>query len=627
MVKSDRNLTFESLGKAYTEGSARPEEVVREVHARIEDGRSKSQNAWLWVREVDALVDDARALMARRASGEHLPLFGLPFAVKDNIDVAGLPTTVACPALEHVPSESNPVVERLVQAGAIVIGKSNMDQLAMGLVGVRSPYGIPVNPFDPTMIPGGSSSGSAVAVATGQVSFALATDTAGSGRVPAGFNNVVGLKPTRGALSTRGVAPACRSIDCVTVLAMTVSDACAVAEIGKGWDVEDPYSRPDAGDLLFAPAPGPWPRRLAVPRALEFFGDAQTEAIFRAALDRLRGMGCSIVEIDFTPFLRAGELLYGGPWVAERLVAGGALLAERPHELLPVVRAILAEAGTYDAVATFAGMYRLAALRQAVREVWSTADALVVPTAPTIYRIDQVLADPRLLNGNLGIYTTFANLLDLAGVAVPAGFRPDGLPAGITFLGPAGSDARLAALGAEHHRRLGGRLGATAYVVPAGHAEGYESPPDPEPPTPLRAERLKVAVVGAHLSGQPLNPQLTDAGGTLVRAAKTATHYRLFALPGTTPPKPGLLRAAHHGHAIDLEVWELDPAEFGRFVARVQAPLCIGSIELEDGSWVHGFLCEAHAVVGAEDISEWGGWRAYCLDRADRDAREGRHAR
>jgi allophanate hydrolase len=619
MVKSDRNLTFESLGKAYADGSVRPEDVVREVHERIEEDRARSQNAWLWVREVEALADDARALMARRAAGEVLPLFGLPFAVKDNIDVAGLPTTLACPALEHVPSESNPVVERLIRAGAIVIGKSNMDQLAMGLVGVRSPYGIPVNPFDARMIPGGSSSGSAVSVATGQVSFALATDTAGSGRVPAGFNNVVGLKPTRGALSTRGVAPACRSLDCVTVLALTVADACAVVEVGKGWDERDPFSRPDAGDMVFAPTPGARPRRLAIPRALEFFGDAQAEATFRAALDRLVGMGCTIAEIDFSPFLEAGELLYGGPWVAERLVAGGQPLARRPDELLPVIRAILAEAGAYDAVATFAGMYKLAALRQVVHRVWSDVDALVVPTAPTVYRIDQVAADPRALNANLGIYTTFGNLLDLAGIAVPAGFRQDGLPAGITFLGPAGSDSRLAALAAEHHHRLGGRLGATPYEVP-----GYVLPPGPQQPAPARADRLKLAVVGAHLSGQPLNPQLTGAGGTLARTAKTATHYRLFALPGTTPPKPGLLRTPHGGHAIDLEVWELDPAEFGRFVARVQAPLCIGSLELEDGSWVQGFLCEAHAVASAEDISEWGGWRAYCLYR---DGLEGGNAR
>jgi len=617
MVKSDRNLTFESLGKAYRDGSVQPEEVLREVHGRIEEERARSQNAWLWVREVEALADDARALMARRAAGEVLPLFGLPFAVKDNIDVAGLPTTLACPALEHVPSESNPVVERLIRAGAIVIGKSNMDQLAMGLVGVRSPYGVPVNPFDARMIPGGSSSGSAVSVATGQVSFALATDTAGSGRVPAGFNNVVGLKPTRGALSTRGVAPACRSLDCVTVLALTVADACAVVEVGKGWDERDPFSRPDAEDLVFTPGAGVRPRRLAIPDRLEFFGDALAEATFRAALDRLTGMGCTIAEIDFSPFLAAGELLYGGPWVAERLVAGGELLAKRPDDLLPVIRAILAEAVGYDAVATFAGMYELAALRQAVRRVWRDVDALVVPTAPTIYRIDQVVADPRTLNANLGIYTTFGNLLDLAGIAVPAGFREDGLPAGITFLGPAGSDARLAALAAEHHHRLGGRLGATPYEVPE-----YALPPDPEPSA--RAERLKIAVVGAHLSGQPLNPQLTGAGGTLARTAKTATHYRLFALPGTTPPKPGLVRTPHDGHAIDLEVWELDPAEFGRFVSRVQAPLCIGSVELEDGSWVQGFLCEAHAVTRAEDISEWGGWRAYCVYR---EGLEGGNAR
>jgi allophanate hydrolase len=612
MVKSERNLTFEALGRAYQDGSTEPEQVVREVHDRIEQSRARAQNAWICVRDVEALVADARSVAARRAAGERLPLYGLPFAVKDNIDVAGLPTTVACPALLHVPSESNPVVDRLVRAGAIVVGKSNMDQLAMGLVGVRSPYGIPVNPFDATMIPGGSSSGSAVAVATGQVTFALATDTAGSGRVPAGFNNVVGLKPTRGALSTRGVAPACRSIDCVTVLAMTVADACAVAEAGKGWDERDPFSRPDADDLVFAPgaAAGRW--RVGVPRELEFFGDAQAETTFRASLDRLREMGCSIVPVDFTPFRQAGELLYGGPWVAERLVAGGDLLTKHPDALLPVTRAILSEAGAYDAVATFAGMYRLAALRQATQRTWSAVEALVVPTSPTIYSIAQVLAEPRSLNANLGIYTTFANLLDLAAIAVPAGFRADGLPAGITLLGPAGSDARLATLAAAHHRRLGGRLGATAYELAASTAVAPQS----------RNERLKIAVVGAHLSGLPLNHQLTDVGGTLTRTAKTAARYRLFALPGTTPPKPGLVRTtpgapgSQGGHAIDLEVWELEPAEFGRFVARVPPPLCIGSIELEDGSWVHGFLCEPHAVANAEEISQWAGWRAYMQGRS-----------
>jgi allophanate hydrolase len=601
MVTHDRNMTFEALGRAYENGSTSPEQVVREVHGRIEEGRARAQNAWLCVRDVDALVADARALEARRAAGERLPLFGLPFAVKDNIDVAGLPTTLACPALEYVPTESSPVVERLVRAGAIVVGKSNMDQLATGLVGVRSPYGVPVNPFDAKMIPGGSSSGSAVAVATGEVSFALATDTAGSGRVPAAFNNVVGLKPTRGALSTRGVAPACRSVDCVTVLALTVADACIVAEVAKGWDERDPFSRPDASEITFAPAAGAGPLRLGVPRELEFFGDAQAEATFRASIDRLVEIGCGITPIDLTPFRLAGELLYGGPWVAERLVAGGGLLAERPDALLPVIREILSEARAYDAVATFGGMARLAELRQATRRTWREIDALVVPTTPTIYSIAQVLSDPRSLNANLGIYTTFANLLDLAAVAVPAGFRADGLPAGITLVGPAGTDARIAALAAAHHRRLGGRLGATDFELPASDA----------PSPAARGETLPIAVVGAHLSGQPLNYQLTEAGATLAHATKTGPHYRLFLLPGTTPPKPGLVRSAQDGHAIDLEVWELGPAEFGRFVARVPPPLCIGSIELQDGSRVSGFLCESHAVATAKDISKWGGWRAY----------------
>jgi len=466
---------------------------------------------------------------------------------------------------------------------------------------VRSPYGVPVNPFDAKMIPGGSSSGSAVAVATGEVSFALATDTAGSGRVPAAFNNVVGLKPTRGALSTRGVAPACRSVDCVTVLALTVADACMVAEVAKGWDERDPFSRPDASEITFAPAAGAGPLRLGVPRELEFFGDALAEATFRASIDRLVEIGCGITPIDLTPFRLAGELLYGGPWVAERLVAGGGLLAERPDALLPVIREILSEARAYDAVATFGGMARLAELRQATRRTWREIDALVVPTTPTIYSIAQVLSDPRSLNANLGIYTTFANLLDLAAVAVPAGFRADGLPAGITLVGPAGTDARIAALAAAHHRRLGGRLGATDFELPASDA----------PSPAARGETLPIAVVGAHLSGQPLNYQLTEAGATLAHATKTGPHYRLFLLPGTTPPKPGLVRSAQDGHAIDLEVWELGPAEFGRFVARVPPPLCIGSIELQDGSRVSGFLCESHAVATAKDISKWGGWRAY----------------
>ncbi len=602
MSKSHLNFSFDALKNAYESGDATPEDVIVEVHRRIDGAWSK--NAWLHVRDLQALRADARALAERRRAGASLPLYGLPFAVKDNIDVAGQPTTVACPALSRVATESAPAVQRLVEAGAIVVGKTNMDQLAMGLVGVRSPYGIPENPFDPKMIPGGSSSGSAVAVASGHVSFSLATDTAGSGRVPAGFNNVVGMKPTRGMLSARGVAPACRSIDCVTVLALSVADACAVADAAKGWDPRDPYSRPEADDMSFFPAApgGPW--RVGVPRKPEFFGDALAQEVFDAALARLVDLGCKLVEVDFAPFREAGELLYGGPWLVERLIAGGDLLRERPDALLPVIRGILSEGHGYDAASTFAGAYRLAALRQSTQQTWRAVDAMVVPTSPTIYSIDQVLADPRTLNANLGIYTTFANLLDLAAVAVPAGFRKDGLPAGITLLGPARSDAFLAAIGDAHHRRLGGRLGATEHNLPVD-----------APRVRVASDWLEVTVVGAHLTGEPLNHQLTHARAVFVRAAKTAPRYRLFALAGTTPPKPGLVRYPDEGVRIDVEVWALAPAAFAAFVEKVPPPLCIGSLELEDGSWTKGFLCEPHALAAAEDISHWGGWKAYLKSR------------
>jgi allophanate hydrolase len=600
-------LTFDRLQEAYQRGQWSPADVVDEAHRRIEQARANGQKAWLHVRERGELLAEARTMMMRKASGEHLPLFGLPFAVKDSIDVAGMPTTVACPALARVPGESAPVVRRLIAAGAIVVGKTNLDQLAMGLVGVRSPYGVPVNPFDKRMIPGGSSSGSAVALATGQVSFALATDTAGSGRVPAAFNNVVGLKPTRGMLSMRGVAPACRTVDCCSVFGLTVGDACAVLDRARGWDEDDPFSRPEFAALSFAPRSPALPWRIGVPRPsqLEFFGDAQAAASFAASMDRFCALGCAMVEVDFAPFREAGELLYGGPWVAERLVIGGELLDHRPDELLPVIREILQEARRYDALDTFRATYALASLRQKLRSTWNRIDALLVPTTPTIYSVAEVVADPRSLNANLGIYTTFANLLDLMAIAIPAGFRPDGLPAGVTLLGPAGSDARVAAIADAHHRRLGGRLGATKYALS----------PDPRPAMADTDDRVRLAVVGAHLSGQPLNGQLTDAHAALVRTARTSPRYRLFALPAMAPPKPGLIRTPDDGRAIEVEVWALDAAQFGGFVARVQPPLSIGSIELEDGSWVHGFLCEPHAVQGAEDISEWGGWRAYLKKR------------
>ena len=594
-------MDIPSLSARYAAGEVKPvdtiETVLDDIAARGNDG------VWITVVPREAMLSEARKIERRRAAGEPLPLFGLPFAVKDNIDVAGLPTTVACPAFASTPSAHAPVVARLIAAGAICVGKTNLDQFATGLVGVRSPYGIPGNPFDPRFIAGGSSSGSAVAVAIGEVSFALGTDTAGSGRVPAAFNNIVGLKPTRGLLSATGVVPACRSLDCVSVFALTVEDAAAIADVARGYDDADPFSRPAADRLRFQPEALVPNFRFGVPgqSALDFQGDAAAEALYDAALARLEALGGTRVEIDFAPFRRAGALLYDGPFVAERLVAAGRILAEHPEALVPPVRLILEAATRVEGRAVFEGLHRLEGLRRRAAAVLREVDLLVVPTTPTIYRIDEIEAEPRKLNAVLGSYANFVNLLDLAALAIPAGLRPNGLPAGVTLIGPAGSDARLAAFGSALHRATSATLGATWWPFPP--------PPDRTPaPAP---EAVLVAVAGAHLSGEPLNHQLTGAGGQFVRAARTAARYRLFALPRTSPPKPGLVRVAGDGAAIEVEIWALQPAAFGAFVAAVPAPLAIGKIELDDGSFVSGFVCEGHAIADAPDISAFGGWRAY----------------
>lgn len=604
-------LAFESLRAAYRDRVCTPHGVVDEVVARIERDRERVQNVWVHRASAGEMHEAVDRATARRDRGEATPLYGIPFGVKDNIDVAGVPTTIACPDLMYVPEVSAPVVKKLIDAGAIFVGKLNLDQLATGLVGVRSPYGTPTNPFDARMIPGGSSSGSAVSVAVGHVSFALGTDTAGSGRVPAAFNNVVGLKPTRGVLSTRGVAPACRSFDCVTVFALTVEDACAVANAGKEWDPLDPFSRIDAQSIVFAPPDtrSSWRIGVAPPNQLEFFDDAYAREAFDKAVDRFRALGCTLVEMDLRPFREAGRQLYGGPWVVERLVSGGALLERKPEALLPVVRDILLAAKRFTAEDVFAATYRLHALRQSVETAWRAVDALLVPTTPTIYSIDEVLANPLALNSNLGIYTTFGNLMDLAGVAVPTDFRGDGLPSGITLLGPRGSDPILVAAASAYHQQLGGTLGATSHSLAAAAGPAFVRPVGEAPDT--FGSRRSVAVVGAHLTGQPLNRQLVGLGGALVKSARTAPRYRLYALPGTVPPKPGLVRVHEGGSAIELEVWSLDVSAFGAFVSGIGRPLCIGTIELEDGGFVQGFLCESDAIAGAVDISAHGGWRAY----------------
>ena len=548
-----------------------PADLLREIDHRI---TARGDDA-VWIHRAPL-----EELLASIPADSSLPLYGLPFAVKDNIDVAGWPTTAACPEFSYLPKEDAGVVARLRALGAIPIGKTNLDQFATGLNGTRSPYGAPRSVFDERFISGGSSSGSAVAVAAGLCTFSLGTDTAGSGRVPAAFNELIGLKPTKGALSTRGVVPACRSLDCVSIFAISVSDAQAIFAQARAFDSADGFSRP------WVPANGTI-HRIGIPREdqLEFCGDDAMRALFATARERCAALGYEIVEIDFAPFRDTATLLYAGPWVAERTAAVGEYLDTHPEVGHPVVRQIVSSGKKFSAIETFRASYELARLRRLVEQEWRKMDALLLPTAPTIYTVEQMLADPVQLNSNLGLYTNFVNLLDLSGLAVPAGFRPDGLPLGVTFLGPAFADDVLAQLGAQF-------LG--------------------EPVPKVAATEVLLSVVGAHLSGQPLNHQLTSRGGKLVKTCRTAPDYRLYALANTKPAKPGLVRApGFTGPGIETEVWSLSTAAFGSFVAETPAPMGIGTAILEDGSVVKGFLCETAALDGAKEITEFGGWRGY----------------
>ena len=534
------------------------------------------------VKPEAAALAEATALEAAGPAGK--PLYGLVFAVKDNIDAAGLATTAACPAFAYRPERSAFVVARLEAAGAIVIGKANLDQFATGLVGVRSPYGVPRNALRADLIPGGSSSGSAVAVAAGIVDFALGTDTAGSGRIPAGMNGIVGLKPSLGLLSATGMVPACRTLDTVSVFARDVATAVEVTAVAAAYDVADAWSRPLPVPVLGAPPPA---FRVGVPKPgqRKFFGDAHAEAAYAADIARLETLGATIVELDFEPLHAVARLLYEGPWVAERYAATKPLIETSPEAFHPTTLQIISGAKGLTAVSAFEATYRLAELRRATAPIFTQVDVLAVPTVPRAYTVAEVEADPIALNSNLGSYTNFVNLLDLAAIAVPSGRRGDGLPSSLTFIGKAGTDGYLASIAA---------------AVAGEAATG-----------PVRAPgKLEIAVVGAHLSGLPLNHELTALGGVLVRSTRTTPDYSLYALPGTIPPKPGLLRTGH-GASIAVEVWALDAKGFGEFVSRIPAPLGIGTLSLADGTTVKGFLVEAAAVEGAEDISAYGGWRNY----------------
>jgi allophanate hydrolase len=573
------------IAAAVSRGKSSALAVAEETLTRLAAYDRVQPQIWISRIAPDDLLAAARAVDARIAAGERLPLAGVPYAAKDNIDVAGFETTAACPAFAYQPAASAGVTEQLSAAGAICIGKTNLDQFATGLVGTRSPYGIPRNAYNLAFISGGSSSGSSVAVAAGLVGFALGTDTAGSGRVPAAFNHLVGFKPSKGRWSTRGVVPACRTLDCITVFVDNVADARLVDDVVAGFDPADPYSKPLADRPI---------RRdhIGVPRRGQriWFGDSEAEYLYDRALDRLAEMA-QIVEVDMEPLQEAARLLYGGPWVAERSAAMANILASNAEAIDKTVRLVVEPGATISAVELFNGIYRLAELKRHADEMWDMVDLLAFPTTGTTYRVAEVLAAPIALNSNLGLYTNFVNLLDMSAVAVPAGARSNGTGFGITLIGPADSDHGLLAM-------------ANSYIAAADL---------PHPP-PLdmegKMQTVKLAVVGAHLKDMPLHWQLTSRNATFLGAFETAPTYRLYAMADSVPPKPALIHS-QDGASIAVEVYELDVAAFGSFVVEVPAPLAIGTVTLTDGTSVKGFVAEPRALTGAEDITHLGGWRAY----------------
>lgn len=566
----------------------KPTEAVAAAYAKIRENQNGARQP-IWI----SLLPEAEAMAKAAAWEAHpeaasLPLYGLTFAVKDNIDVAGQETTAACPNYAYRAQKTAPTVALLESAGAILIGKTNMDQFATGLVGTRSPYGACSSIYNADYISGGSSSGSAVAVALQQVDFSLGTDTAGSGRVPAAFNNIFGLKPSKGLLSATGVVPACRSLDCVSIFARDAALAQRVFQVAAQPDPHDFLSRP------YAPGKGTaWPAervRLGVPQQLEFFGDTEAEKLYRAALASYQARGAQLVEFDYGPFREVANLLYSGPWVAERLAAIEKFATEHEADMNSVVAKIITGARKYNAMDAFRAQYRLAELQKATLPAWQNFDCMLLPTTGTIFTHAQIAEYPIERNTQLGYYTNFVNLLDLSALAIPAGFRPNGLPFGVTLIAPAMAEASLTATAQT-------LLGQT----PAPAAPGY----------------IEVAVLGAHLSGQPLNGQLTSRQAFLKETTRTAADYRFYALANSQPPKPGLIREpGFTGPGIEVEIWAVPASEFGSFVALIPAPLGIGTVTLADGRAVKCFLAEKYALEGAKEITALGGWRKYLAQGA-----------
>lgn len=599
-MTTDFDLRLSTLRSAYETGAITPRQVILALRDKAAELNGEF-NAFIYLLSADDLEPYLTSLDDK--SPAELPLYGIPFAIKDNIDLAGIPTTAACPAFAYTPETSATIVAQLIALGAVPMGKTNLDQFATGLNGTRSPYGECRNSVHPDYPSGGSSAGSSLAVALGVCSFALGTDTAGSGRVPAALNNLVGLKASKGLISTAGVVPACRTLDCVTFFSATAAEASTLLALTARLDPRDEYSRANPlwnDGSAFGKAAA---FRFGVPKQLEFLGCPESPQLFSATIEQLKAIGGEPVEIDFTPFLEAARLLYEGPWVAERYSVAGDLIEQQPDAVLPVIKAVLEKAPGTTAVGLFRAQYRLQQLKAVCDRIMANVDCVLTPAYPRPVTLDELHAEPVKRNSDLGYYTNFMNMLDYAAVAVPAAVMQNGLPWGITLFGRVFTDQYLLSLADALQHQTGLTL------------IGGQSVATPAPQNAARNDRARVVVCGAHLDGLPLNWQLQLRGGRLLEATRSAPHYQLFALAGGPPFRPGMVRVDQGGAAIDVEVWEIPSSELGSFLTGIPAPLGLGKVQLADGRWETGFICEPYGLEGAADITGFGGWKNWLAQR------------
>ncbi|MFT4775990.1 MAG: allophanate hydrolase [Oleispira sp.] len=596
---STHNLSIAALRSAYAEGRLMPQTVMADIRAHA--NQYQAHNIWIHLLSEDEQAGYLSALADKDPAS--CPLWGIPFAIKDNIDLAGITTTAGCKEFAYLPSQSAYVVQLLLNAGAIPVGKTNLDQFATGLNGTRSPWGACKNSFNPEYISGGSSSGSSVAVALSLASFSLGTDTAGSGRVPACFNNLIGLKPSRGLLSNSGLVPACRSLDCITIFANGTDDANSVLSIAEGFDSSDAYSRANPylnQSRQYGVRTGALKVGIIPAAQLNFFNDAAYALAYKTTLSQLEEEGFEFVEIDYAPFAEAAKLLYEGPWVAERYLATQPLIDDNPEAIFPVVRDIISKGNEPKATDLFSAEYRLKALKIICDQQLATVDCLLTPTAGTCFTIEEVLAQPILRNSQLGYYTNFMNLLDLASIAVPTQMTAQGLPFGITLVGPTFSDRTLLSIANRIHTLANLPMGASALPLAASNAPAVDA-----------TDRIDVLVCGAHLEGLPLNWQLKERGAFLKSKTQTAPVYRMYALAGGPPFRPGLILDEDQGQALEVEIWSIPADQFGSFVNGIPSPLGIGKVRVANGSLVSGFICEPFGLAGAKEITQYGSWKTY----------------